>query len=190
MKRLVGILGLMILLALGDLSGQGGVNIRAGVGTMITDQESFTMENGAHYGWRGAIFARLGASDSWYFDPGLSYERYNIMSSSDFNAFDEEPKLHFIKGYVNIGTFLIKTDLFKMRLSGGGNLSYLASIEDNPGYELEDFSDATLGVNGLLGFDFWFLTADVGYEYALTSFFSDNKDVSNRFWTLSAGFFF
>ena len=170
--------------------GQSGVNIRAGVGTMITDESSFTMEDGAHYGWRGAVMARIGASDTWFFEPGLSYERYNINSSSEFNAFDAEPKLHFLKGYINLSTFLIRTRLFKMRLAGGGNINYLARIEDNPGYDLNDFSDATLGLNAGLGFDIWILTIDVGYEHALTDFFHDKEDPYNRFWTVSSGFFF
>lgn len=172
------------------MSAQGGVNFRGGVGTMITDEEHFTGENGAHYGWRGAMFARIGASDTWYFDPGIAYEQYNILSSSEFNSFEDEPKMHFLKGYVNIATFLIRTDIFKMRLTGGGNLTYLARIEDNPNYVLGDFNDATLGVNGGLGIDIWFLTADIGYEYGLTDFFIDKGDLSHRFWTLSAGFFF
>lgn len=169
---------------------QSGVNVRAGVGTMITDESSFTLEDGAHYGWRGAAMARIGASDTWFFEPGLSYERYNINSSSEFNAFDKEPKLHFIKGYVNLSTFLIRNKAFKMRLAGGGTISYLAKIEDNPGYDLNDFNDATLGLNAGLGFDIWFLTIDLGYEQALTDFFHDKEEPFNRFWTLSSGFFF
>jgi len=179
----------LVIISMGAIA-QGGVNFRAGVGTMVTDEDQFTGENGAHYGWRGAMFARIGASDTWFFDPGISYEQYNVGSNDKFNSFEDEPKLHFLKGYVNIATFLIRNDLFKMRLSGGGNVTYLARIDDNPNYRLGDFNDATLGVNGGIGIDIWFLTADIGYEYGLTDFFIDKGDLSHRFWTLSAGVFF
>lgn len=177
-------------LCLAEVGAQAGVNFRAGIGTMITDRTDFTEEGGAHYGWRGALMARIGASDSWFFEPGLAYERYHLNSNTEFDAFEDGPQLHFIKAHVNLATFLIRTKIFKMRLSGGGTLSYLARVDDQPRYDLNDFSDATLGVNGGIGFDIWFLTVDVGYEHGLTKFLSSDDDPNNRFWTLSAGFFF
>lgn len=189
MKNLAFICLLMLGFAIGH--SQSGVNLRLGVGTMVTDQTYFTEEGGAHYGLRLAGFARIGASDTWYFNPGLSYERYNITASSEFDAFDKNTHLHFLKGYVNLAFFLIQTDLFKMRVTGGGNINYLAAIDKNDyDYELGDFNDATLGLNAGIGLDFWVLTFDLGYEQSLTDFFSEPDKSTSRFWTLSAGFFF
>lgn len=174
-----------------SLFGQAGVNLKGGVGTLVTNDGNFTRSGGAHYGYRAAAFARIGASDTWYFNPGLSYEAYNLMTSEDFNAFDADPKLHFVKGYINIAFFLIRTKAFKMRLSGGGNINYLAALDDNDqNIKLEKFNDATLGLNGLIGLDFWFITLDLGYEHNLTDFFHEVDGSKSRFWTVSAGFFF
>ncbi|MDX1683934.1 MAG: hypothetical protein R3275_01795 [Saprospiraceae bacterium] len=181
----------LLVLVCGGLSGQPGFSFKAGVGTMITNDSEFTRSGTAHYGWRAAAYARLGGGDTWYFNPGLSYETYHLMTSEEFNAFESEPMLHFAKAYVNLAYYLIHTRAFKMRLSGGGNLNYLASMDDNQhNISISRFNDATLGVNGLVGFDFWVITLDVGYDRSLTDFFHEADDSTSQFWTLSAGFFF
>lgn len=156
---------------------------------MITNDDEFTKEGGAHYGWRAAAFARLG--DTWFFHPGISYERYHLLSSEKFNAFDDDPQLHFVKGYINLAFYLIRTDAFNMRLSGGGTLAYVASMDDNDQqYELSKFNEATAGLNGMVGMDFWFITLDIGYEQSITRFFHEVDGSTSRFWTVSAGVFF
>ena len=189
MKKLV----LICLLVAGynQVIGQSGFNIQGGIGTMITDQDFFTQEGGAHYGWKGTAFGRLGPNDVWFFNPGLAYERYNLNSSGSFNAFNGHPQVHFLKGYVNMGFYLIHTDLFKMRLSLGGNVNYVSGVDDNPEeYQREAFNETAFGANGILGLDFWVLTFDLGYEQALTDFFANMDKNRNRFWTISSGVFF
>ncbi len=170
---------------------QSGVNFRFGVGTMNSNVESFTLDGQAHYGWRAGAFARIGASGSLYFNPGLFYGNYKVLSSESLNSFGSEPSMHFINGLVDLGLFLIKTDAFRLRLEAGGNINYLAAIDNNdPGHDLNTFNDATLGVNGGLGIDIWFLTADISYEHSLTKFINESDESDSRFWSLAIGFFF
>jgi len=169
---------------------QGGFNVQIGTGSLIVNNESFTKSGEAHYGLRLGGFARIG-DDGWFIRPGLFYERYHAESSSSFNALDKGDHLHFLKGYVNLGLYIIRSDLFKLRLNGGGTIDYLAAI-DNRGdvYKLADFSDAAIGINGGLGIDIAFITIDLGYEKGLTKFLTDDDSSRSEYYNLSLGFFF
>ena len=169
---------------------QGGFNVQIGTGSLVVNNDSFTKSGEAHYGLRLGGYARIG-DDSWYIRPGLFYERYHIESNSSFNAFEKGDNLHFIKGYVNLGLYIIRSDFFKLRLNGGGTIDYLASI-DNRGdvYELGDFSDAAIGLNGGIGLDILFITVDFEYEKGITKFLSADDDSKSEYYNLSVGFFF
>lgn len=184
----IAVIGLLML-SVAWVHGQIGVNFQGGVGTLITSDTEFTRSGAAHYGWRAAVFARMGNNDAWHFQPGLSYERYNLVTSEEFNAFDsKEPQLHFLKTYINVAFFLIHNKGFKMRLSGGGNITYLAKLEENDhNIHIDKFNDVTFGINGILGLDFWLISLDLGYENSLTDFFYKVDRSTSRFWTLSLG---
>jgi len=189
MKRLFSVIFFFLLLHVGHA--QSGVSFQAGLGSMVVDDAQFTQEGEAHYGLRVGGVGRIGGDDSWFIRLGLFYEQYHTLSSDKFNAFDSEDNLHFLKGHVNMALYLIRTDLFKMRLYGGGVVNYLAAI-DNRGdlYNLDDFDSATVGVNAGLGLDFWFLTLDLGYEKGFTRFLKRDDSSRSDYYTASVGFFF
>ncbi|MGB3587009.1 MAG: porin family protein [Tunicatimonas sp.] len=175
--------------------------------SQITSESINLSEEGLKAGLNAGIDLRFGGTDNIvFFQPGLHY--YNI--GSNFKAgIEDEPgtddieteiedivTVHSLKIPLNIGVYLTGTDgPVHVRLSGGVVPTFILGVGDSDiEVSSDDFTSASWGLNGGLGFDFSVVSLDFNYEHGLSDVLDEVEAINateingrNRMFTVSLG---
>ena len=141
---------------------------------------------GAEQGWQAGLDLRLGKR--FYFQPGVYYVSTGatISSLEDIKNI-KTGKASFMKIPVNVGYKLINSQLFKLRVHGGGTANKLLATRDGGALSASDFEPWNYGANVGAGIDLLFLALDINYEWGLTNMYSNNKNSLPTMASISVG---
>ncbi|HRI32115.1 MAG TPA: outer membrane beta-barrel protein [Saprospiraceae bacterium] len=180
---------IVILLSISSTFAQSGAVLSVGLSLMDSKNLKITKSGQHHNGWHASLTGRFGP-DFWYLRTGLELHKIALSSSNTIELFQDIPHTYLLKIPVQIGARLIKTDLFKLRLAAGGQVSYISVIQDNDqNLNHNTMSDLQFGILGTIGIDLNNFTLDLSYEKGITELYTDTGFEAN-YWIMSAGFFF
>lgn len=160
------------------------LNPQIGLNGATLSNEPQDIEFQAKVGWQVGGYIRYG--NRIYIQPGVFWHHQNIKATQDVNSindFDFEQQINTIQVPLCIGYDLLYSDAFVLRLFGGGVVSFLTSVDENNYIDEDDVNSTQwLGRVGL-GVDFLKFTADLGYDFGFSRFYSDeaiaDADTSN-----------
>ena len=167
-----------------------GAQISFGISSISNENESFTQDGTAHYGYHVGIDARLNEG-SMFFNPGIHYYKFSLIPTESMDFFSHEYSITIIKGRMNMGFIFDVSRVFKPRFKLGGVLNYLSSITDpNPLNASLDQIHSTVSVNAGIGADISVFTIDFDYERGMTNGLKDTENSKFNYMTFSLGVFF
>lgn len=136
---------------------------------------------GVNFETQGEAGIMLGADfrfgERFYIQPGLFVVGSKTVYSFDSGVIVDESEITRygakLKGQLG---YKIIDDEFKLRVSAGPSYDFQLSLDDNesPYFDEGEFKTGIFGIDAAVGIDVLFLTAEVGYCWALSDTFDEN----------------
>lgn len=155
----------------------------------------------ADIGWTFGLDTRIGSR--FYFQPGAFFARNVTITQfkGDTLSINTSLKDKIVRSSLRLkalaGCNLLHKDKFKLRLNAGPSYDFIMSVDysrDKLDFKENDFKGGSFNLDGGLGIDLWFLTAEIGYIYSLTNAFEEdqalalNSRYSTFYFTLGMAF--
>lgn len=182
----------LLSLILSGAHGQVSFNPKAGLNLTHIATDAMLENKSAHVGFNLGADLRFRKKESWFFvQPGLHYYSISAQPVAE-DATQEEieqiPSVNSLKLPLAVGMYLTGSDgLLRVRVNAGATPTVLMGVEKNRlGISKNDFSGATIGLNGGLGIEILFVTLDVSYEYGLSNLYQATEGTANTL-SISAG---
>jgi hypothetical protein len=190
MKHITGIFLAFFLCTQISFGQYAGAQVSAGIASISNENTSFTPEGTAHYGYHLGFDARLNEG-LMFFNPGLHFYKFSLMSTENMDFFGHEYSMTIIKGRMNMGFVFDASRVFKPRFKIGGTLNYLTDVTDpNPLNTGLDELNSTVGLNAGIGADISVFTIDFDYERGMSNGIKDVEKSRFDYYTFSLGIFF
>jgi len=114
--------------------------------------------------------------ERFYIQPGLFVVGSKVVYSIDGVISGESEITRYgakLKGQLG---YKIIDDEFKLRVSGGPSYDFQLSLDDEGSiyFNEDEFKTGIFGIDAAVGVDILFLTAEVGYSWALTDTFDED----------------
>jgi len=172
------------------------VNPQIGVSASLLSTDPDSLQSSARFGYQVGLSVRFG--ESFYIQPGLYWQRSSTELRDEFPSpeeLNESIDLDAILASVHIGYYLLNTDPLNLRIQAGLNGTSIINVENTEFDEIVDFNTILLGAPVGVGVDlFGFLSADITYEFGLTSLFDQvfglDVDVTNNVFRFNVGLLF
>lgn len=150
------------------------INPQIGINAATLTNNAEDIQNDANVGWQIGGYLRYGKR--FYIQPGIFWHYMNTETTdaSSIDDFKFEQKISTIQVPVCVGFNIIDGDGLVLRVFGGAAVSFLTNVDDNAADLDKDDINSTqwLGRIGV-GVDFTMFTADLGYDYGFSEFYSD-----------------
>lgn len=170
-------------------NGQSGLVLAVGASMGYTDNPATRANGEMLSGFHGSLSGRFG-SNYWYVRPGIELHVIKLLPAKLLNPFNDKPAMYLLKVPVQLGIRLIKTDLFKLRVAGGMQFSYVTSIDDNTfNLDHNTITDTQFGALIGAGIDLGPMCFDVNFEKGITELYT-NTGYTSDYIFISVGFFF
>jgi len=155
------------------------INPQIGVNGSTLSGNPEGVKNEANVGWQIGGYLRYGKR--FYIQPGIFWHYMSTETTSDFNDIKTDNKISTIQVPVCIGFNIIDGDGLVLRAFAGAAVSFLTSVDEGDYIKKDDINSTQwLGRIGV-GLDFTMFTADLGYDYGFSSFYSDEtiEEIAN-----------
>jgi hypothetical protein len=150
---------------------QAGVNSTLFSNDVVDDQGITFGEFKSRVGFQLGGYVRIG--QRWYLQPGAFYHNIGLKltatEAADFDSFDSQ--IHTLLVPVLVGFDIIESEFLVFRANAGGGANVRLSVDENDQITKDDVKSLSWSALFGLGLDISFITADLGYQLGLSSFF-------------------
>ena len=173
------------------------INPQIGVSASLLSTDPDSLDSSGRFGYQVGLSLRFG--ESFYFQPGIYWQRSSTELRDEFPTTAEELNesidLDAILASVRLGLYVFDTDPLNIRIHAGLNGTSIVNVENTDFDEIVDFNTILLGAPVGVGVDILgFLSADLSYEFGLTSLFDQvfglDVDVTNNVFRFDVGLLF
>lgn len=149
-------------------------------GTNYVVEADFT----ADVGFMAGFDARIG--NRFNFQPGIFFARNVTVTKykGDTLLIPQEYESEIVRTSLKLKALasynIVHKDGFKLRLSAGPTYDFIMSVDNSTeeiDFDESDFKGGSFNLDGGVGVDIWFLTAEMGYSYGLTEAFEKNTQI-------------
>ncbi|MCF8348311.1 MAG: PorT family protein [Bacteroidales bacterium] len=166
-------------------SAQFKINPQVGLGFSSISNPPQGIDFKAKAGFMAGADFRIGKKIQ--FQPGAFYiSSVTAAETTDGNIETEDVKHNYIKFKALASFTLVDADIFRLRLNAGPAYDLLLKAKAGDTDVKQDWKDGTFFVQGGLGVDILFLTAELGYAYGLTKTFVEEYAKDSK----TSGFYF
>lgn len=137
----------------------------------------------ANAGFQIGLDFRIG--ERFYFQPGLHFARNVTALTLDYpdtTIIQYNIVRSFVKMKALVGYNLLQTHTVKLRAIAGPTYDVLLSVDhtgDPISFSEDDYAKGSFNIDGGLGVDILFLTAETGVSYGLTHTLKDSSTLSS-----------
>lgn len=160
------------------------INPQVGMNFMTFSDPPEGVTHSANVGFSIGADARLG--ERFQIQPGVHWFQSSTATEVEGGDIETDVVHQYLKLKAMAAYNLIDGDALKLRINAGPAYDFLINVDDGDFVEKDDFNSGVFYIQGGVGVDFLFLSAEVGYMQGLTDTFAYENAPDSR----TQGFYF